>query len=313
MLPAVGHGGGVAVGGVGHAHPTDLNAAARLIGKALGRVVVEAEIRVVEIAEGAVPAPVAVDREVPAAVDVLALDALGGHGQEPLAVQLEQIGALPHKAEGLGCGQRVGVPPGILVLAFQDKHLSPVLDRAGTQHHVIAALAGKDFGVAHMAGQPGGIVLVIHKALLAVDVQPIAADSQADIVAAPLFDVVKRPGVLDVAGVVQVHRAVLDEGRAGVDAVAVERLIGVKHRGLVIPVEQVTAGDMPPVFDATVHIEGTVLEESVVGIANLAQAVGVVEPAHYRLDVEFLAVGVAGGFLRTQEFHQGNQFFQVTL
>ena len=63
-----------------------------------------------------------------------------------------------------------------------------------------------------MAGQPGGIVLVIHKALLAVDVQPIAADSQADIVAAPLFDVVKRPGVLDVAGVVQVHRAVLDEG-----------------------------------------------------------------------------------------------------
>ena len=37
----------------------------------------------------------ATGREIPTAVDVLALDALRRHGEEPLPVQLEQVGALP--------------------------------------------------------------------------------------------------------------------------------------------------------------------------------------------------------------------------
>ena len=45
--------------------------------------------------------------------------------------------------------------------ALEHEHLSPVVHRAGPQYHVITALISEHLGVAHMAGQPGWIVLVV--------------------------------------------------------------------------------------------------------------------------------------------------------
>ena len=303
---------GVGVVGIGHAHPANLDAACA-VRKALGGVVVKAEVRVAEFAQGAGPAPITVHREVPAAVDVLALDALGRHGQEPLAVQFKQVGALPHKAESLRRGQGVDAGPVELVGALPDEDLALIPHRAGPQHHVIAAVIGKHFGVAHMAGQAGGVVFVVKQALLGVQVDAVPAGSQADVMPTALLDVVVITGVLDVAGVVEVHRAALDQGGAGVDTVAVEGLVRVEHDGLTLPVHQVAAGDVAPVLNTAGHIKGAVLVEHVVGIADLAQAVGVVEPAHRGLHMEVLAVGVGVGFLRAEGFHQRHKFFQVTL
>ena len=310
MLPAKVDGVGVV--GVGHAHPANLHTAAA-VGKALGSVVVKAEVRVAELAQRAGTAPIAIDREVAAAVDILALDALGGHGQEPPAVQLEQVRALPHKAERLRGGQGVDAGPVELVGALPDEDLAPVLHRAGTQHHIVAAVAGKHLGVAHMAGQAGGVILIIKQALLAVQVDAVPAGGQADVMPAALLDVVVVTGVLDVAGVIQVHRAVLDQGRAGVDAVAVEGFIRVKHDGLALPVHEVAAGNVPPVLNAASRIEGAILVEYVVSIADPAQAVGIIEPAHGGLHMEALAVGVTLDLFRAEGFHQRNKFFQVAL
>ena len=165
-----------------------------------------------EFAQGAVPAPVTVDGKPAAAVDVLAVDALGGHRQIPLPVQTEQVRALPHVAEGLRGGQGVDVGPAELVGAFQHQHFALVLQRAGTQHHVVPAFVGEHLGVPHMAGEPGGVVAVSQQALLAVEGHAVLADGQADVVPAALFDVIKIAGVLDVAGVVEVHGAILHQG-----------------------------------------------------------------------------------------------------
>ena len=156
VLPAVSHGGRVAVVGVRHAHPADLDAAAVAVHKALGGVIIKACVQLVEFAQGAVPAPVTVDGKPAAAVDVLALDALGGHRQIPLPVQTEQVRALPHVAEGLRGGQGVDVGPAELIGAFQHQHFALVFQRAGTQHHVVPAFVGEHLGVPHMAGEPGG-------------------------------------------------------------------------------------------------------------------------------------------------------------
>ena len=164
-----------------------------------------------------------------------------------------------------------------------------------------------------MAGQAGWIILIIKQALLAVQVDAIPAGGQADVMPAALLDVVIVTGVLDVAGVVQVHRAVLDDGGTGVDTVAVEGFIRVKHDGLALPVHEVAAGNVPPVLNAAGRIEGAVLVEDVVSIADPAQAVGIIEPAHGGLHMEALAVGVALDLFRAERFHQRNKFFQVAL
>ena len=102
--------------------------------------------------------------------------------------------------------------PAELVGAFQHQHFALVLQRAGTQHHVVPAFVGEHLGVPHMAGEPGGVVAGSQQALLAVEGHAVLADGQADVVPAALFDVIKIAGVLDVAGVVEVHGAILHQG-----------------------------------------------------------------------------------------------------
>ena len=98
-----------------------------------------------------------------------------------------------------------------LIGALEHQHLALIFQRAGAQHHVIFALVDKHLRVAHMAGEPGGVVLVVQKALLAGHSLAVVADGKADVVPAALFDVVEVAGVLHVAGIVEVHLGALDE------------------------------------------------------------------------------------------------------
>lgn len=121
-----------------------------------------------EFAQCAIGAPVTLQGKVTAAVHVLAGNALGRYRQKPLAVQLKQIGAFPHIAKGFGGGNGVDVVPVQLVGAFKYQHFAVVVQCSGTQHHIVAPIQCKHFGIAHMAGQPGGIILVVHQAALVV-------------------------------------------------------------------------------------------------------------------------------------------------
>ena len=200
-----------------------------------------------------------------------------------------------------------------LVGALEHQYFAPVFQRAGTQYHVIPALIGKDLRVTHMAGKPGGIAAVGHQALLALHGLAVAADCETEVVSAPFFDVIKIAGILDVAGVVQIHRILFHKRRAGVDAVAIEWLVRVEHYRALLPAEQVGAHGMAPVLDPAVHVEGAVLEKCVVLPAVNAQAGGVVQPTNRRLQVELLAVGVGGDIGRAEGLHQRNELFQVAL
>ena len=116
-----------------------------------------------------------------------------------------------------------------------------------------------------------------------------------------------------VAGVEQPEHPVLVQGRAGISAVAVKRFVGVEGHGLALPVEQVGTGDVSPMLDPAGGVKGAVLVEHMVGVAHLAQAVGVVEPAHWRLDVQPLAVRVGGCLGRPKPLHQGDQVLQIAV
>ena len=131
-----------------------------------------------------------------------------------------------------------------------------------------------------MAGKPFGIVRVAHQAFLGVCGQAVPAHRQTEIVFPALMDVVVAAGQLDVAGIEQPQLPILAERRARVVPVAVKGLVGAEHHRLVLPVQQVGAGDVPPVLDPAGRVERPILVEHMVGVPHLAQAVGVVEPAH---------------------------------
>ena len=170
-------------------------------------------------------------REIAAGIDVLEPVALlrqplRGHGQHIQPVQREPVRALPHVSKRLVRGQRVRMRPMEAVFGGKHKHLALVRKRARALHHIIGFPFLPDLGVADMAGQPGRIVGVFHQKPFAVRGQTVARDREAGIVAAARRDIVVVALMLDVAGVIEVHDAVLDEGRAGIHAVEVIGLVG---------------------------------------------------------------------------------------
>ena len=279
----------------------------------MGRVIVKAIVQGVKFAQCAIGAPVTLQGKVTAAVHVLAGNALGRYRQKPLAVQLKQVGAFPHIAKGFGGGNGVDVVPMQLVGAFKHQHFAMVVQCSGTQHHIVAPIQCKHFGIAHMAGQPGGIILVVHQAALVVQMDGIAAGGKADIVPAPLLDVVIFAGVLDIAGIVQVQHAVLHQSGAGINAMAVKRFVRVQHYGQAFPVEQIAAAHVPPVLDPSRGVKRAVLIKYMVFIADLAQPVGVVQPAHRGLNMQLLPVGIRRHTGGPGGFHHGDKTLQITL
>ena len=172
---------------------------------------------------------------------------------------------------------------------------------AGTLHHVVHVAFAPHLGVANVIGVVVRIVLVLQDRLLGAKVRAVSTGNVHGVGLAAAVDVVIALGVLelDIAGVEDVHGAVLHVGAAGVHAAHVKGLVGVQRGAVVVPAHHVVAGGVAPHLDATLGVERRVLEVSVIGVAQLAEAVGVVEPAHGRGQVKRLSVGPeVGGLLK---------------
>ena len=298
VLPTVRR-GGIGILCVGHTHPTKLNAAGA-VQEGLGRVEVKALVQRLELTQRTISAEIPIQREITAGVNILEAvvglcNALRRYTQEPLTIDLKQIGTLPHITEHFGRGDGVAVRPVHLILRLENQHFTAIFQRARTLHHIILAVHLPYLGITDMAGQTGRIVLVLHQALLGRHGLAILRDRQTGIVSATGADVIMVTLVLDVAGVIQVHLTVLDVSRTRVDTVDVIGLIGTEQDGQVLPVHQITALAMTPVLDTARAIERAVLEEDMVVFSVLAQAVRIVEPAGRRLNVEGQSVRVLSG------------------
>src|SRR5699024_5911125 len=73
---------------------------------------------------------------------------------------------------------------------------------------------------------------------------------------------------------------------AGINTMAVERLIRVKCRSLIFPVKHVTACGMSPQFQASLHVKWRVLKKSMIQALILAQPVRIVQPSGRRGQME---------------------------
>lgn len=94
---------------------------------------------------------------------------------------------------------------------------------------------------------------------------------------------------------------------------AVKRFVRVQHYGQAFPVEQIAAAHVPPVLDPSRGVKRAVLIKHMVFIADLAQPIGVVQPANRGLNMQLLPVGIrrrAGG---PGGFHHGDKTLQITL
>ena len=182
-----------------------------------------------------------------------------------------------------------------LVRGFVHQQLAAVVFGARAEHHIIPAVLRPHFRVAHMAGEVRRVVPVLQQQLVGRGRHPIAGDGERGVMAAPRRDIVVIARMLDVAGVIKVHRAVLDQRRARVHPVDIPRLVGVQHGRQLLPVQQVSAAVMSPVFDPARGVERAVLVKHMVPFPAAAQPVGVVEPADRRHQVEPLAIRVSRG------------------
>lgn len=96
-----------------------------------------------------------------------------------------------------------------------------------------------------------------------------------------------------VAGVKQRQHAVVIHGAAGKTTVFVIGRIGRQGDGLVLPAYQIATGRMPPVHGPPVLAMGMMLEERMIDAVNTDQAVGIVDPAGGRCEMELRIIIVS--------------------
>ena len=222
---------------VGQTHPAAQDRAAALVHEHLRAVVVEAVVRLdevllVEAGEGTVGLhqprilgeqvdDLALHGKVAAVVDVLELEGLLGHAlgadEEELApVDLGNVGALPHVAEGplAPVGGRALELPGVAVVGGVKQHAAAAVLGAGAEQHVQAAVLFPDLGVAHVVGAVGGVAVVAEHADLVGEVVTVLGDHEVLVGQAAREVVIIIAGHQHVAGVVAPEPAVAHKGRA---------------------------------------------------------------------------------------------------
>ena len=311
VLPAVPDGQVDVLLGVGHPHPADENATTVVGLERLRGIEVEACVPERERRETALAMDVAAKHEVAGLVDVATFplgtgEALRGDREHldlgrmraiPVIDELEVVGALPHVAEGILGGHAVPEGPLLEVDRREDEHLSPVVLPARALDHEVLVARSPHLGVADVLGVVLRVVVVRHDDLLGTKGEAVLAHDVDGVRLATALDVVVSVLVLalDVAGVEDVHHPELHESAAGVHAGDVEGLVGIEGRALVGPVHEVVAQGVAPHLDAALGIEGRVLEVGVIGVAQLAEAIGVIEPSDGRHEVEVLLEPAGGG------------------
>ena len=301
---------------VGHPHPAKCNPASIGRGKALLRVVVETAVQLLILSQRVFSPEVPIQREISAGIDVLGdmavwLDPLGRYCQNPLSVHLEQVGTLPHIAEGFGRGDDIDMLPAAQIVRLVNQHLTAALPCTRTQRHIIFAVLFPDLGVADVIGDIRGIVLVLHQYGFGVQMNTIPADTESRVAAPAFIDIIIVPQMAHVSGVEQVHRVIFHQRRAGIDPVQVPGLVGAEQDGLLRPVQQVRAAPVSPEAQSAPDIEWAVLIANMILPAIPAQAIGIAHPAAGRHQVELLTPGTGGNAGIFPRFHSVYQAFQV--
>lgn len=88
----------------------------------------------------------------------------------------------------------------------------------------------------------------------------------------------------------------------------VKGFVRTEHRRILLPGDQVFGFVVSPKFDAAFRIEGGVLIKNMVFVPKITQAVGIVQPAHRRGQVNFWPPGVRGAESR---FSSGGHSLQI--
>ena len=234
------------------------------------------------------------DHAVPVVELVPGLHLHGADHQHLLAVQLKEVGALPHNAVFAAAGVQNGdVFPVETVGAVEQQGRAALCFALPDQHGGIAAVRLlPDLGVAEIKaaeafGQAG---FVQHGILSQLDV--VEAISDGDALGLHIPGLAVRLLFPADAGVKQQLAAVGQlRGRAGETAVFVAGAVRGQGRGQIVPVQQVGADGMAPMHGAPYRLVGVILVEQVVLALVIREAVGVVHPA----DVGGQVVGGAFG------------------
>jgi hypothetical protein len=139
------------------------------------------------------------------------------------------------------------------VVAAVDEHFPAVVHRAGAEQHVVGAFLDPDLRVAHMTATPLRIVRVAQQGALGAHRHVVLAFHEDLVRTAPLVDEVVLAGLLDVAGVVQAQQVAAVRGGPGhhhgsarVGAVCVVGAVLGDRHAVVLPVDEVAAGVVPP-------------------------------------------------------------------
>ena len=213
----------------------------------------------------------------------------GPQHQDLLAVQREEVRALPHFAVLIVAAfqHRDKVPVEAVLALEQCRCAAAVLGQADGDGRVGAVGLPPDLGVpeVELAEALRQVFLGQHRVAGRLFVVETVTDGNAlglDIPHLPI-------GLLfcNHAGVHQQLLAVIHlGGRAGEAAGAVvHRGIRGKCTGQILPVQQVGADRVTPVHGRPPHIVGVILIELVILPFVIREAVGVVEPAHIRSHV----------------------------
>ena len=216
---------------LGYAHPAEQQAAAIFHLRRLGRVELEAGVQLAKfaVAEGRLPV-IQLTEQIAGLITVeiafrLRRQPLRAADQHVVAVQREQVRALPHVAEftqvvQAGTGDLPQRLPVAQIAGTQQQHLAAILQVTRAEHHVPGILMTPHFRIAYVAAV--ALRQRQHRPEFAV-FAPIAFLSQA------LVSGARAVGEFHVAGVDQRDFVFRHHRRAGVTAVAV--VTGARRQG----------------------------------------------------------------------------------
>ena len=215
--------------------------------------------------------------------------------ENKLAIELKQIGALPHKAKLLAQLNARRIAPVLKIARGIDKHAATVVFRTSAQNHVVDTVVFKDLGVAHVRTDIVGVIDRPNSyALLAQFVGILGNHMNLVLLTARQHVVVIiTVKMLNVAGIEVVNLAITYKGRTRIRSTRIQIGIGEQHRTVILVRHKILCRQMVPKhWTAMRSIERIVLMIDVIRITNLNQTVGVVEPAKLRLHMEQEPIGV---------------------
>ena len=160
-----------------------------------------------------------------------------------------------------------------------------------------------------MKSDVGGVVVVGHQDAFCLKMRSVKVFCEDRIMLASGMGIVVVSRMLDVARIVGFESVRSRYRATGIDAAAVESLVGSQRRRQVFVIDEVAGPVVSPViFLSGLYIGRIVLEEDMVRSLIFAQSVRIVEPSRRRHQMEAQTPVVSGGFFRCFFFELSDFF-----